>query len=73
MSEMLKTAVEVPIPFNMIIILGSLFFVVAAIVGVAKEVQKFASHRVSTDFKREMIDQGMSVDEIERILAAGQE
>ena len=73
MYEMIKAALEIPIPFNMIIICTALLLVPATIAVIAIEVRKFATHRMDLDIKREMIDQGMSVEEIERVIQAGGE
>ena len=56
-------------PFNMIVLIvliGSLTGVVRTIV---KQTRAFASHRVDVNLKRELVERGLSVDEIERIVA----
>lgn len=68
---MMKTALEVPFPFNMIIILGALGIGMATIALVATEVRKYFTHRNELEAKREMVAQGLSAEEIERVLAAG--
>ena len=40
--------------------------------GVAKEICKFATHRMDLDMKREMMDRRMSAEEIERAIGAGE-
>lgn len=49
------------------------FFGVCLAAFIAREVRKFVTHRADLDAKREMIDRGMSADEIERVFRAGQE
>ena len=71
MYEVLKTALEVQFPFNMIIVLGGLGILMAGVAVVATEVRKYATHRADLDTKRELAAQGMSADEIERVLQSG--
>jgi hypothetical protein len=35
-----------------------------------KQVRKYVSHRHELEFKRDLVERGLSVDEIERIVAA---
>jgi hypothetical protein len=44
-------------------------FAVAGIVLVAVQIREYACHRQDLRFKRELIEQGYSVDEIERLIA----
>lgn len=70
MYDVIKTALEVPAPFNMIIVCTALVAAPAAVTGIAVELRKFATHRLDLNAKREMVDQGMTADEIERVLRA---
>ena len=70
MSEVLKTALEVPFPFNMCIILGALGIMLAMVGIVSAELSKYARHRLDADLKRDLVERGMSAEEIERILEA---
>jgi hypothetical protein len=57
-------------PWNMIVLvvmIGSLAGVVSTI---AKQTRKYASHRVDMNLKRELVERGLSAEEIERIVAA---
>lgn len=47
--------------------------IAGAVVLVARQVRICVTHRMDLDAKREMIDRGMSADQIERVLAAGGE
>ncbi|TWT48653.1 hypothetical protein [Botrimarina hoheduenensis] len=71
MYELIRTALEVQFPFNMIIVLGTLGIALAAIGIVGAEVRKFATHRIDFELKREMVAQGLSAEEIDRLLQAG--
>ena len=62
-------------PFSMIAAI-CLFFAAVGVVGaiaamfgaIAKEIRKFACHREELDFKRELLDRGMTADEVERLV-----
>ncbi|MEM9352631.1 MAG: hypothetical protein AAGA92_06440 [Planctomycetota bacterium] len=73
LSEMLKAALAVPIPFNMIIVCTMFLASGAAVVGVAMQVRKIATHRMDLDIKRRMVEEGMTAEEIERVLRASRE
>jgi uncharacterized iron-regulated membrane protein len=51
-----------------------MIFLIVAISGVIaslfKQIRKYACHRREIELKRELVDRGLSVDEIERIVAA---
>ena len=69
--ESIKELVNLlPIPFNFIIMLMAIIFGAGIITSLIKHIRKFACHRQDLVFKREMIDRGMSVEEIERLLQA---
>jgi hypothetical protein len=38
--------------------------------GIATQIRKYGCHRQDVDFKRELVDRGLSADEIERIIQA---
>ena len=68
MVELVKAIAGMPIPFNFLvfgIIFGCVFVTIAV---VATEVCKYASHRQDIAFKQEMVERGLSVEEIERIV-----
>ena len=71
MYEMIKAVFEIQTPFNMIIVCTALVMVTGAIGAIAMEVRKFATHRMDLGLKREMIEQGMSAEEIESVFQAG--
>jgi hypothetical protein len=57
-------------PFAMIIVLGTLGILAGVVTTIVKEARKFACHRADAILKRDLVERGLSVDEIERILAA---
>ncbi|QEG38037.1 hypothetical protein [Bythopirellula goksoeyrii] len=62
-----------PIPFNFVLLLLLIVFGTGIITSTMKQIRKFACHRQELDFKREMIDRGMSVEEVERLVQASSE
>jgi hypothetical protein len=70
MSDLIQNVFSLPTPFNMVVIIAAIGAVSGLIVTVATQIQKYASLRHELDFKREMIDRGMSVEEIERLVRA---
>jgi hypothetical protein len=57
-------------PFNMVVFVVLIGSVAGVIKIAATEIRKFGCHRQDIEFKREMVDRGLSAEEIERILAA---
>ncbi len=57
-------------PFDMVAFI-CLFFAVASVIGsVVKQTRKYLCHRQEIEFKREMLDRGMSAEEIESVVRA---
>ena len=70
MTQLIDKILSIPVPFNMIVIIVAISFGTAIITSIAKQIRKFACLKHELDFKRDMIDRGMSVEEIEQLLAA---
>jgi hypothetical protein len=71
MSELLRSITEIQSPFNMVIfvvLIGSVFGVLGTLV---TQVRKYASHRADIQLKRELVERGLTAEEIERIVAVG--
>jgi hypothetical protein len=70
MSEFFKSVMSIGAPFNMvvlIVLIGSLCTLLGTI---AAQVRIFVSHRADVQLKRELVERGLSVDEIERVIQA---
>jgi|1185.fasta_scaffold153135_2 hypothetical protein len=70
MSELLRSIVEIQAPFNMVIFVVLIGSIAGVIGTIATQVRKFASHRADIQLKREMVERGLTAEEIERIVAA---
>jgi hypothetical protein len=70
MLEIFQAILNMQTPFNMIVLIVLFGCAVGVLTGIAKEVRKYGCHRQDIDFKRELVDRGLSADEIERIVQA---
>lgn len=71
MYEIVKQVLEVQAPFNMVIVVVFIGAVGGVIGTISKEIRKFATHRSDLEMKREMLDRGLGVEEIDQVLRAG--
>jgi hypothetical protein len=69
-SNVIERILSLPVPFNMVVIIVAIVFASGIITSVAKQVRKYACLRHELNFKRELLDRGMSVDEIEQVVKA---
>ena len=67
MTNLLEPILSIPPPFNMVVMIVLIFAVAGVITSVTKQIRKFACHRQEIDFKRELLDRGLSIEEIERL------
>lgn len=59
-----------PAPFNMIVLIVLITCGAGVVTSAFKQLRKFACHRRDVELKRELVERGLSVEEIERIVAA---
>lgn len=70
MQDLFEPILRLGAPFSMVVFLMLIGGVVTIIGTIAKQGRKFACHRAETNLKRELVERGLSVEEIERIIAA---
>ena len=70
MNDLFHSLLNLPTPFNMIVLIVLISCTAGVITSIAKQVRRYGSHRQELDFKRELVERGLSADEIERIVAA---
>lgn len=70
MTAIFRSIVSIPPPFNMIVIIMILVFGTALVTSLAKQIRKYACHRHDLELERDMLDRGMTVEEIERVVRA---
>jgi hypothetical protein len=68
--ELFKGIINIQTPFNMIVLIVLFGSVAGVLTGIATQIRKFGCHRQDVDFKRELVDRGLSAEEIERIIKA---
>ena len=70
MISLLQSIISIPVPFNMIVLIILLLSTAGVLGSLFKQVRKFACHRAELAFKRDLLDRGMTADEIEQIVRA---
>jgi hypothetical protein len=70
MKEMFDAFNSLGSPWNMIVLVVLISGLGSVVKTIAKQVRAYASHRVDMNLKRELVERGLSADEIERIVAA---
>ena len=70
MSQLFELIQGLHTPFNMVAIICLFFAVSSVIAALASQVRKYVCHRQEIEFKREMLDRGMSAEEIESVIRA---
>ncbi|MGI9427584.1 MAG: hypothetical protein ACR2NM_02920 [Bythopirellula sp.] len=70
MSSFIELMRSVPPPFNMVVYIMLIICGSSVISSIFKQIRKYACHRQDLDFKREMLDRGMSVEEVEQVVRA---
>ncbi|NOY41442.1 MAG: hypothetical protein GXP26_06355 [Planctomycetes bacterium] len=73
MYDLMEQILRLKTPFNMIVVVVLITTGAGVITSIAKQFRKFASQRLELDFKRELLDRGMTVEEIEQVLQAKSE
>lgn len=56
-------------PWNMIVLVMLITCAASIVKAIAKQSHTYACHRVDANLKRDLVERGLSVDEIERIVA----
>jgi hypothetical protein len=70
MTDFFQSIINIQSPFNMIVVVVLIGSVAGVIGTIAKQIRKFACHRGEMQLKRELVERGLSVEEIERVIAA---
>lgn len=70
MYALLQSIISIPVPFNMIVLIMLLLSTAGVLGSLFKQVRKFACHRAELAFKRDLLDRGMTADEVEQIVRA---
>jgi hypothetical protein len=68
MTELLHSISDIPAPFNMVVWIVLICSLAGIITAAFKETRKYFCHRQEMEFKRELLDRGMTADEIDRVV-----
>lgn len=69
-SDLIQHIFALPVPFNMVVVIVALVMASGIITSIGTQVRKYVCLRHELEFKRELVDRGMSADEIEQIVKA---
>ncbi len=70
MNSFVNLMQNVPPPFNMVVYIMLIIGASSVITSVFKQIRKYACHRQELEFKRELLDRGLPIHEIEQIVRA---
>jgi hypothetical protein len=70
MHDLIQLVESIPAPFNMVVLIVLIGSVCTLLGTIASQVRVYANHRGEVQLKRELVERGLSVDEIERIIKA---
>jgi len=70
MTGIVRQIVEISPPFNMIVLVVLIVTAGSIVKGIAKYIRQYACHRNELEFKRDLLERGMSANEIEQVIKA---
>lgn len=70
MSDLIQHIFLLPVPFNMVVVIVAIVMLTGVVTSIAKQIRKYVCLRQELEFKRELVDRGMTADEIEQIVKA---
>ena len=70
MDNFVHSLVSIPPPFNMIVLVVLIGSIAGVIGKIVVQARIYASHRADVHFKRELVERGLSAEEIERVVSA---
>ncbi len=70
MQDFIQLIQSVPPPFNMVICIVLIICSSSVVASIFKQIRKYACHRQELEFKREMLDRGMPLEEVEQVVRA---
>ena len=70
MISLLQSIISIPTPFNMIVLVVLIMATAGVFGSLFKQLRKFACHRAELAFKRDLLDRGLTADEVEQIVRA---
>jgi hypothetical protein len=68
--DLFQSIMSMGSPWNMIVLVVLITCTTGVFTSMFKQIRKYGCHRRDVDLKRDLVERGLSVDEIERIVAA---
>ena len=68
MSELFQSITNIQAPFNMIVLVVLIGSAATILTSGFSEVRKYLSHRQDVELKRDLLERGMSAEEIELVV-----
>jgi hypothetical protein len=68
MSEFFRDIMSMESPFNMVVLIVLFGCVAGVLSTIVKQIRKYACHRHEMELKRELVERGLSAEEIQRIV-----
>jgi hypothetical protein len=70
MTHVIDSIVGIQPPFNMIVLVALIGMIITLFGGAAKQFRHWACHRQELELKRELVERGLSADEIVKVIEA---
>ena len=70
MSDILQPIVSLGSPFSALVLMALIAGIVGTITGVAAQIRKVVIHAADVRLKRDLVERGLSAEEIERVIGA---
>jgi hypothetical protein len=70
MSELLDPITSLPTPFNMVVLIVLICSISGIVTAMVKQIGAYAQQRQDVVFKRELLDRGMSAEEVQQVVEA---
>jgi hypothetical protein len=68
--QLFQSIMNMGSPWNMIVLVVLITCTTGVFTSMFKQIRKYGCYRRDVDLKRDLVERGLSVDEIERIVAA---
>ena len=70
MLDLLRLIADIQAPFNMVVFIVMFGCLAGAVSSIAMETRKYFCHREDLELKRELVDRGLTSEEIELVMRA---
>jgi hypothetical protein len=68
MSDFFHSVVQMPAPFNMVVLIVLIVSAASVVKAVAKFGRQYACHRNEMEFKRDLVERGMTAAEVDQVV-----